>query len=178
MIKIALSILGLMALSFHLTAQDRKPANVYPSNLEDNMYYEKYDARSGVVSGIHFLILSDGNSSKDATPAFEVSLYLLPVGSTNPEDAVIARVYELPGLYHMGSREYENESLNLNSIEGLKEGAYRMGLWVNSNSAFEENPDDNAMLFKGELNFRPNASSKKPVKQKEKKKKEEEEDED
>lgn len=164
--QILIPFLGLFVFSLTGNAQTVKPANVYPTNLEENMYYEKYDARTGTVSGIYFLVLSDGNNSQDVTPAFEVSLYLLPVGSTSAEDAIIGRVYELPGLYHMGSREYKGETLDLNSIEGLKEGNYRLGIWVNSNKAFEENPNDNAMLFKGELSFKPAVQAVKTTEEK------------
>lgn len=134
-------------------AQTTKPTNVYPTNLEENMYYEKFDPNTNMVTGIHFMVLSDGDNSRDVTPAFEVTIYLLPEGSTSKDDLLYAKVYKLDGIYHMGSHEFKNEEINLNSVTGLKPGNYRMGVWVNSNRAFNENTDDNATLFRGTLTF-------------------------
>lgn len=142
-----------MMLSVGLFAQQTKPTNVYSTNLEENMYFNKYDDATKIVSGIHFLILSDGDNSRDVTPAFTVKLYLLPEGKTSREDLIIIKTYELDGLYHMGSREYKNEQVDLSKIKGLSSGTYRMGLWVNADASFEENTSDNAYLFQKSIRF-------------------------
>lgn len=176
-------VIYLAALLFSASslAQTVKPANVYPTNLEENMYYEKFDPVTNVVSGVHFLVLSDGDNSQHVTPAFEVTIYLLPEGSTSADDVIIAKVYNLDGLYHMGSREFANEKVDLNSISGLQPGNYRMGVWVNSSKSFQEDTNDNAALFRGTIVFKGKSASSKQSEQKEEKKAseiEEEEDED
>jgi hypothetical protein len=136
--------------TFNSYSQTVKEANVYPTNLEENMYYEKYDPATSTISGIYFMVLCDGDNSLDVTPAFEVSLYLIPQGSSNASDVVIIKTYQLDGIYHMGSREFKNESVNIANA-GIKAGIYRLGLWVNSNNAFTEDGSDNAVLFQGPI---------------------------
>lgn len=147
--------------------QNQKEANVYPSNLEENMYYSNYDPASGLISGINFLVLSDGNNSQDYTPPFEVSLYLIPVGSSEASDTIVVKTYQLKGIYHMGSHEFKDKSVSIAGIEKLKEGTYRLGICVNSNNAFEELSSDNATLFKNEINYNPALLKKKNINKKE-----------
>ena len=146
--------------SLVLAAQSTKEANVYPSNLEENIYFEKYDAATKTISGIYFMVLSDGDNSKDVTPAFEVCLYLIPQGSTNKEDVIIIKTYSLKGIYHMGSMEFKAQSVSLEGIEGIKQGTYRLGIWVNSNQAFTENGSDNAILFANAITISESLATK------------------
>jgi hypothetical protein len=148
MLLLTLGVIGVNSF-----AQTVKPANVYPTNLEENMYYEKFDPNTNVISGIHFLVLADGDNSQHVTPAFDVSLYLLPEGSSSAEDVIIVKTYNLKGIYHMGSHEFKGEKVDLNAISNLKPGAYRIGLWVNSAKSFEEDSKDNAALFRGTIQF-------------------------
>jgi hypothetical protein len=143
--KIVTIILALTAGT--VIAQSTKPANVYPSNLEENMYFEKYDESTSTIKGLHFLVLSDGDNSRDVTPAFEVSLYLMPEGKSSKEDIIIVKTYQLDGIYHMGSHEFKNETISLSGVD-VQPGVYRLGIWVNSNNAFQEDANDNATLFK------------------------------
>lgn len=126
--------------------QSTKPTNVYPSNLEENMYFKGFDANQNAITGLHFLVLSDGDNSRDKTPAFEVSIYLMPEGKSSREDLIIIKKYQLDGIYHMGSHEFKNETISLAGIN-VPPGNYRLGIWVNSNGAFEEDKNDNATLF-------------------------------
>lgn len=142
--------LSVVFASFFALSQSTKPTNVYPSNLESNMYYKGYDATKNTIDGIHFMVLADGNNSKDKTPAFEVSLYLMPEGKTSREDLIVIKTYNLDGIFHMGSHEFKNESISLAGIN-VSPGAYRLGIWVNSNAAFTEETSDNATLFRGTL---------------------------
>lgn len=73
--KYSFIILGLILLgNTAVKAQSTKPANTYPSNLEENQYFESYDAATQTIKGIHFLVLSDGDNSLDRTPEFTVKL--------------------------------------------------------------------------------------------------------
>lgn len=155
-------------------AQSTKPTNVYPSNLEENMYYKVYDASSNSITGLYFMVLSDGNNSRDKTPAFEVTLYLMPEGKTSREDITIIKVYELAGIYHMGSHEFKNETISLEGFD-IKPGPYRLGIWVNSNEAFSEDTSDNATLFRGTMQISASTNGKPALQKKEEKKKKEEE---
>jgi hypothetical protein len=159
----ALSLVAFLGFS-----QATKPANVYPSNLEENMYFKSYDAKTNSITGLNFLVLSDGNNSKDKTPAFEVTLYLMPVGKTSAEDIIIVKVFKLDGIFHMGSHEFKNETISLEGI-AIPAGAYRLGVWVNSNAAFTEDTSDNATLFNGSINI---SSTKTSLPKSEEKKKE------
>lgn len=116
------------------------------------MYFKGYDANSHSVTGVHFMVLTDGDKSKDKTPAFEVSLYLMPVGKSSLEDLIIIKTYQLNGTFHMGSHEFKNETIALTGIS-IPPGNYRLGIWVNSNEAFTENTNDNATLFNGSMNI-------------------------
>lgn len=144
-------------------AQSTKPANVYPSNLDANMYFESYDDASSTIKGLNFMVLSDGNNSRDITPAFEVSVYLLPEGRTSREDVVIVKTYQLDGLYHMGKKEFNNENVSL-AGSGIAPGNYRVGLWVNSNKTFEEDTNDNATLFRQSIKVNKTPSGAKSTK--------------
>ena len=146
-------------------AQSTLPTNVYPSNLEENMYFKAYDAKSNSIIGLNFLVLSDGNNSKDKTPAFEVTLYLMPLGKTSAEDITVIKVYQLDGIFHMGSHEFKNETISLDGIT-IAPGTYRLGVWVNSNAAFTEDTNDNATLFQGNIAISAAASTPKKVEEK------------
>ncbi len=136
------------AMSKTIFAQTVSEANVYPSNLEENMYFENFNQSTNSIEGLYFMLLSDGDNSEHVTPSFEVSLYLLPEGSNSAEDIIVVKKYSIPGIHHFGSMEYKNETISLNETPGIKAGNYRFGIWVNSNEAFNENRDDNATLFK------------------------------
>ena len=127
--------------------QQVAPTNVYPSNLEENMYFDTYDDAKGLIKGMYFLILSDGDNSAHVTPSFETSIYLLPEGSSSREDLIILKVYQHDGIYHMGSHEFKNETISL-AGKDIQPGNYRLGIWVNSSRSFEEDTNDNAVLFK------------------------------
>lgn len=136
----------LLTLGLNVFGQSTKSANVYPSNLEENMYFKSYDAKQHAITGLHFLVLSDGDNSKDKTPAFEVTIYLMPVGKSSIDDMIVVKKYELAGIYHMGSHEFKNETISLAGIT-IPPGEYRLGIWVNSGASFEEDQSDNATLF-------------------------------
>jgi len=141
-----LLVLGALLLSVPCTlAQTVANANVYPSNLEENMYFETYDATTRTINGLTFLVLSDGDNSQYVTPAFTVKLYLY-----DGEDPVFFRTFRENGIFHMGSKEYTNLSVPLGDID-IAPGTYRLGVYVNADKDFEENGDDNATLFKGEI---------------------------
>lgn len=139
-------LLSTLLTTFLSLSQSTKPTNVYPSNLEENIYFRGYDPSSHSITGIHFLVLSDGDNSKDKTPAFEVSLYLMPEGKSSLEDLIIIKTYPLDGIFHMGSHEFKNETIALSGIQ-ITPGRYRLGIWVNSSQAFSEDSNDNATLF-------------------------------
>jgi hypothetical protein len=148
----------LFFLGFNAISQATKPANVYPSNLEENMYFKGFDANQNAITGLHFLVLSDGDNSRDKTPAFEVSIYLMPEGKSSREDLIIIKRYQLDGIYHMGSHEFKNETISLAGVN-VPPGDYRLGIWVNSNGAFEEDKNDNATLFKNTIRITAAASN-------------------
>jgi len=130
------------ALQIAVLGQSVKPANIYPTNLEENMYFKGYDAMSKTIKGLHFLVLSDGNNSKDRTPEFTVKLYLYQEG----KEPIFIKTLEEPGIWHLGSKEYKDIDVNLSELE-IPTGTYRVGLLVNADQSFEEKASDNAMLF-------------------------------
>lgn len=142
------NVCKLMLLLFTIPsyAQDIKECNVYPSNIEENMWFEKYDAATNTIKNINFLVLSDGNNSKDVTPAFTVKLYLYQ----KDKEPIYIQTYELEGQYHMGSREYKNVNISLAAFT-IPPGVYRLGVHVNADLSFKEEESDNAMLFNGNI---------------------------
>lgn len=137
---------GFTVICFAANAQKIKECNVYPSNMEENIWFESFDAKANMIKNINFMVLSDGNSSQDITPAFVVKLYLYQ----KDKEPIYIKTFELEGLYHMGSKEYKNINLSLKSFE-IPEGIYRLGIHVNADVSFKENESDNAMLFKGNI---------------------------
>jgi hypothetical protein len=134
-----------------LAAQATKSADVYPSNLDSNMYFDRYDDATKTISGINFLVLADGDNSRDRTPAFTIKLYLLVPGGNVP---IFVGTFEADGISHMGSLEYKDESVDLSRVEGLKSGTYRLGVYVDADNSIKE-PDEgnNATLFRGEIAY-------------------------
>lgn len=127
-----------------LSGQSVKPTNVYPSNLEENQYFESYDATTQTIKGIYFAVLSDGDNSLDRTPAFTVKLYLYQ----NGKDPIFIKTYELKrGIKHLTRKDFKNENVSLQGL-GIPAGEYRLGIYVNADKSFEENYDDNAILFR------------------------------
>jgi hypothetical protein len=118
------------------------------------MYFSSFNQATNTLEGLYFMILSDGNNSQNVTPAFEVSIYLLPEGSTSREDLIFIKKYQLDGIYHFGSHEFKNEKINLNETPGINPGNYRVGIWVNSNEAFDEDRNDNATLFRDTISIK------------------------
>ncbi len=144
-------------------AQKTEPANVYPSNIEENMYIESYDADSKVITNINFLILCDGTNSEYITPSFEILLYLLPEGKTSMDDLIKVKEIKNEGIHHYGSIEYKNINLDLSSVLNLKSGNYRLGLWVNSDNSFKQDDKDDAILFKGVIFYDSTTPVKKTI---------------
>jgi len=155
-----------MALLFQgtLGGQTIEPADIYSTNLAENMYYVRYNSAAQTLEGVHFLVLADGNNSKFATPGFEVAIYIAPADDIRPETVRILKTYRLEGLYHMGSMEFRNETIDLGPASNYVEGkTYRIGVWVNSNEAFEEKRENNAYLFETPLVFKSSQGRKSPA---------------
>jgi len=138
-----------------LFAQD---ANVSIQTL--NSYYDTYNNTTKRVTGIYLAVGADGtNSSLFITTEFECMLYLLPcdvngtISSTTP---ITAKIYNVltNTLKHYGSYTFSNQSVDLSTVSGLADGMYRIGGWVNSNSAISnppDNPSDNAGLMQSSV---------------------------
>lgn len=152
--KISLFIAFLLSL---ISVKGQTATNVYPSNLEENMYFERYEAASATIKNLNFLVLSDGDNSTLKTPAFKVSLYLMPEGKNSLSDLIIIHEYQLDGIYHMGKHEFKNENISLVGKD-IAPGNYRLGIWVNSDKAFTENTSDNATLFQNTISITKNPS--------------------
>jgi len=167
-------LLWLSSFQILCLAQAVKPTNIYPSNLEENMYFTKYDAASNTIKGFHFLVLSDGNNSKDKTPEFTVKLYLYQEGV----DPIFIKTFEEPGIWHMGSKEYQNIDVNLSEFE-VTPGTYRVGVFVNADKSFAEIESDNATLFRDPITIGKSSKNnmERPFKKDEKAKKKKEGDE-
>ncbi len=135
--------------------QSIKPANTYPSNLEENQYFEGYDAATQTIKGLHFLILSDGNNSLDRTPDFVAKLYLYQEG----KEPIFIKTYTLEnGIAHLSGRDFKNENVSFKHLN-IEPGIYRLGIYVNADKSFEENMDDNAMLFKDPINIKKSSTN-------------------
>ena len=138
-------LIALAIINFGISnGQATKPTNVYPSNLEENQYFESYDATKQTIKGIHFAVLSDGDNSLDRTPAFNVKLYLYQ----NGKDPIFIKTYELErGTKHLTRKDFSNENVSIKDLN-IQPGEYRLGVYVNADKSFEEDFNDNAILFR------------------------------
>ncbi len=137
-----LAVLLTLGLSAPALAQTVKDANIYPTNLEENMHFKGYDAASRTLRGVYFEVLSDGDNSKWVTPAFTVKLYLYQAD----KEPIFFKTFEEEGIYHMGKKEY---SLDVSLGEAqVPPGTYRVGVLVNADNTVKEKSSDNAMLFR------------------------------
>ena len=123
-------------------AQTVKDCNIYPTNLEENMYFASYDDASKTIKGMYFMVLSDGDNSKFITNEFTVKIYLYQQG----KDPIFIKTFEEPGIYHMGSKEYKLD-LSFSDVN-VAPGTYRVGVFVNADKTVKEDPSDNAILFR------------------------------
>jgi len=152
-------------------AASAQNANVSVSNLSNNSYYGGYDNNSKIISGIYFKVLADGTNSLYTLDDFQVSLYLLEVGSSTP---IKIKNYTISGMHHFASWDFENESVDLSTVSGLTSGQYRLGVWANSDYGIPQPPDqgsDNAYLIrvdddldKSYINFTAGAVQKSDLK--------------
>lgn len=123
-------------------AQTVKDANLYPTNLEENMYFKGYDAPTRTLRGMHFEVYADGENSRWVTPAFTVKLYLYQEGKA----PIFFRTFEEEGIYQMGKKVYDLD-VSLADLDAAP-GTYRVGVLVNADQTVKEKASDNAMLFR------------------------------
>ena len=118
--------------------------------MEENQYFEGYDAATQTIKGIHFLVLIDGDNSLDRTPEFTVKIYLYQPD----KDPIFTKTYTLKnGIAHISRRDFTNENVSLKEL-GIAPGMYRLGLYINAEKSFEEDMNDSAMLFKDPINIK------------------------
>jgi hypothetical protein len=138
-----------------LKAQSIKATNTYPSNLEENQYFESYDAATQTIKGIHFLVLSDGDNSLDRTPEFTVKLYLYQ----QDKEPIFIKTYTLDnGIAHLSRRDFKNENVSLKGLH-IEPGIWRLGIYVNADKSFEEDMNDNAILFRDPINIKKSSTN-------------------
>ena len=145
----ALSMLGVAGVAQAQTVED---ADVSLSNLNNNSYWNSYDDNTKMVTGLNFMVLADGTNSNYVTPAFTIKVYIYD--GSNPH---FVKTFNDPGLYHFGSKDYTNESVDLSGLQ-LPAGTYQLGVFVDADDAIPNPPGDpnnNAYLLDGDINFTP-----------------------
>lgn len=153
--KTSFALLSSLIALASTSAQSVKPTNTYPSNLEENQYFESYDAATQTIKGIHFMVLSDGNNSLDRTPEFTVKLYLFQQG----KDPIFIKTYNLEnGIAHLSSREFKKQNVSIKEFN-IEPGIYRLGVYINADKSFNEDMSDNAMLFKDSINIKKSSEN-------------------
>ncbi|HEX8547216.1 MAG TPA: CARDB domain-containing protein [Cytophagaceae bacterium] len=135
-------------------------ANLYPSNLGGNTYFDSYDNNTKIISGINFSSLSDGTSNTLSTNPFKIKLYLLVKGTTtNP--IYVKTIDVANGQKHVTEVQYKDLTVDLKAITGLASGTYRMGIYVDADkNVTESNEDDNFVLFGGDIVYSAPAQAK------------------
>ncbi|HEY8399710.1 MAG TPA: CARDB domain-containing protein [Cytophagaceae bacterium] len=139
-------LLLLTQLAFAVTEN----ANVKLSNLSSNSYYTGYNESTGVISGINFMVLADGSNSNYYVPEFKVKLYLY---KSNSDPIFYIKTYTISDLKHMGGYTFEDIDIDLNEVDGLPAGTYRLGVHVDADDDIPNPPDktdDNAYLLQNE----------------------------
>lgn len=109
-----------------------------------NAYYGKYDDKTKMVTGIHFEVGADGTNSAKYVPAFEVRLYLLVPGTTDP---IVVKTYNVADntLHHFGTYTFDAESVDLSQTATLATGDYKIGAWIVA--SYDAKTSDNAGLL-------------------------------
>ncbi|MFN3916214.1 MAG: hypothetical protein ACK4K0_00615 [Flavobacteriales bacterium] len=140
--------------------QAQKPVNLSPSNLESNIWWERYDDKTRTIHNVNLMILTDGNNSEDRTGAFKVKLYLYNAEQYTAEKKIYyIKTYEIESMKHMSAREANNQTVSFLD-QDVPPNTYRLGIHVDAdNEIAETNENDNTMLFKGELVVKPNANA-------------------
>ena len=119
-------------------------------------FYEQYNDTTKIVSGIEIIIGAEGTNYENyITSDVEISLYIIPCnrrGTITSTDPIIIKKFVLAGgsLHQRGKFTFSNLSADLGTVKGLHDGKYRLGAWVNSNTAIPNPPDpqrDNAGLL-------------------------------
>ena len=143
----------LTGMSFGQTVED---ANIFLGNLPDNLYWTSYNDNTKIVSGLNFSVYADGSNSDYVTPPFTIKVYIWD--GSNP---TFVQTYNDAGIYHFGGRDYIDQNIDLSSL-GLPAGSYRLGVYVDADddiSSSTDNPDDNAYLAQGNIDYTPGGSS-------------------
>ncbi len=153
------ALLFTLSLAWNYTAvqaQAVKPTNTYPTNLEENLYFEGYDAQNQIIKGVNFMVLTDGNNSLDRTPPFVTKIYLFQEG----EDPIFIKTYEFEnGMKHMSAKEMKNDQIHLGELN-IEPGIYRLGIYTNAHASFQEEMSDNAILFRDPINIKKSSTNK------------------
>ncbi|HRE73960.1 MAG TPA: hypothetical protein PLR45_04680 [Flavobacteriales bacterium] len=127
-------------------AQKVEDANVYPTNLEENMWWESFDSNTRTFKGVNFMVLSDGNNSEHLISPFNVKLYLYQAG----KDPIFIKTWRIENMKHFMSKEYKNLTISFKDID-VPSGTWRLGLFVDADDEVKEDNGDNAMLFKKDV---------------------------
>ncbi len=140
---------GTMAIAFSSFAQSG--ANIYPSNLTSNMYFDNYNDNTKTIEGLHFEVLTDGNNSLNSTPPFSVKIYLLVQGTSTP---IFVKTMQFANGQHELSATTWNVDVDLTQTPNIASGTYRVGIYVDADEEVTEpNENDNAILFSDNINY-------------------------
>jgi hypothetical protein len=147
--KTLLHFVLFMAASVGLTAQD---CDVTMSNLSGNAgYVWRSTGPNPGMTGIYWEVLTtNGTNSSYVVSDFECAIYLTQCdanGTAIGPDKFILKSYVVSGLTQFGTKSFSGKSVifpssGTNPFSSVPTGMYRAGIWINSNSAIPEPPDN------------------------------------
>ncbi|MES2689080.1 MAG: T9SS type A sorting domain-containing protein [Bacteroidota bacterium] len=135
--KIYLTILAAAAFSFASKAQ----VDLSIGNLDAGF---AYNSTTGIISDIYFSILS--NENKGATN-FKVGIYLVPKSATGLDDAFLLDSKNVPSISGNASIDVDSWTVDINKIEAIESGTYRLLVAVDFEKDISETDEDNNNIF-------------------------------
>ena len=129
-----------------------------PSNLSSNIYFDKYNAQTKTIEGIHFMILeNDGSSTLNQVPAFTVNLYLYKSST----EYYFIKTFNVNDFHEMSARtfgDYDNGQaridIDISTLSNVPSNTYKLGVYVDADEQITEtNENNNAILFSDNGSF-------------------------
>ncbi len=150
--KIFLPLQLLIFISSSSLAQTITNANVALSNLASSFHFSSYNDSTKMVKDLNFVVLCNGTNIADVTPAFTVKVYIWDGWNYS-----FVKTYTNDGMHHFSNKAYPHQDIDLSGLQ-LPAGTYRLGVYVDADSAIANPPDDpadNIFLAKGDIVFTP-----------------------
>jgi hypothetical protein len=135
--KTYLSLIALTACAFTSMAQTDLGIGNFDAGYA-------YNSSTGMISDIYFTIVSNENSG---ATNFKVGIYFVPSGATTLDDAFLLDSKTVPSISGNAAIDVEDWDIDVNQVEEIESGNYRLLVAVDYDEKVSENNEDNNNLF-------------------------------